>query len=439
MAAPLAALIPLLGKIGAAVMGKTAAATAGATTAKAAATMAVAAKSGVSAAATAAKPAAVFPTPSPAVAARAGAKVPFQVLEDPSTGASARDLTKMLSGRPDKPPVRRAPIAQAVPPVEPASPPPPLDPARAISRKAAVQPQKPGAQPSQRTYPPQKPGAQPSAPKGPVQSAVDRFREWRQARASNRAEAQLLKTPVTQQIKGMTLPERTERLQQAGRLLDPAEVTRQTGIEEPGQRDIVQASERNQERERVARLEQLNQAFGNLETPMQHFKMGLLLLGAPGLFLAVTKALSGFTKGVIASNESLRRFDPAIAQSIAQMERQDLILQARTARATSGSATAVNAQWMALRDETQGLHETVKTIYNILAAGAAMGLRVGNFLLQLSGTYQVIEKAASLYNRWMGSRQEGPMPYQEFIQDIINHGRQPRRDFDRNAGNGGQR
>lgn len=94
---------------------------------------------------------------------------------------------------------------------------------------------------------------------------------------------------------------------------------------------------------------------------------------------------------------------------------------------------------MALRDETQGLHETVKTIYNILAAGAAMGLRVGNFLLQLSGTYQVIEKAASLYNRWMGSRQEGPMPYQEFIQDIINHGRQPRRDFDRNAGNGGQR
>ncbi|MDY0170589.1 MAG: hypothetical protein RBS80_28875, partial [Thermoguttaceae bacterium] len=232
MAAPLAALIPLLGKIGAAAMGKTAAATAGATTAKAAATMAVAAKSGVSAAATAAKPAAVFPTPSPAVAARAGAKVPFQVLEDPSTGASARDLTKMLSGRPDKPPVRRAPIAQAVPPVEPASPPPPLDPARAISR-----------------------------------SAVDRFREWRQARASNRAEAQLLKTPVTQQIKGMTLPERTERLQQAGRLLDPAEVTRQTGIEEPGQRDIVQASERNQERERVARLEQLNQAFGNLETP----------------------------------------------------------------------------------------------------------------------------------------------------------------------------
>jgi hypothetical protein len=280
-------------------------------------------------------------------------------------------------------------------------------------------------------------------PKGPIQTAADRFRAWREARAANRAEAKSLSMPVTQQVKGMTLPERLQRLSDSGNLLSKDAVTQRTGIPEPSDRQIAQESERNEEQERLQRLAKLDKAFEGLNGPLNIAQKGLLVFGVAGAVgsaaIGGAKAMAAFTKGVIASNERLRRFDPAIAASIAQMERQDLILEARTARSTSGSATTLNSQWMALREETQNLHVTVKSIYNILATATAVGLRVGNFLLQQSRFFRAVETAADWYNWLAGSGRQENMAYEEFLQNIAQNNWRKPRDFDPNAGNGGNR
>jgi len=424
MAGPLAALIgPMLSSMTGAVAAKTAAAGA----AKVAATEAA----GAVAAKTASTVTAGMANAGAGAAKVAPVAAKFSVLENPAVGMSAHDLTRSLAGAGQAGGGQSAVPASQLPRATRLPVPPVRNGGVAAQAKAAQASGQPQAPPVQ---------SQPAGqPKGPIQTAADRFRAWREARAANRAEAKSLSTPVTQQVKGMTLPERLQRLSDSGNLLSKDAVTQRTGIAEPSDRQVAQESERNEERERVARLEKLNQAFGNLETPLQHFKMGLLMFGASGLFLAVTKALAGFAKGVIASNESLRRFDPAIAASIAQMERQDLILEARTARATSGSATTLNNQWMALKDETQNVTATVKTIYNVAATASVFALRVGNFILEKSAMFQAIEKAANFYNWLTGSGQNKNMAYESFLENIAQNNWRKPRDFDQNVGNGGNR
>lgn len=94
---------------------------------------------------------------------------------------------------------------------------------------------------------------------------------------------------------------------------------------------------------------------------------------------------------------------------------------------------------MSLREETQSLHETVKTIYNVVATAAAFSLRVGNFLLQQSPVFQAVEKAADFYNWLTGSGQKENMAYEEFLQNIAQNNWRKPRDFDHGAGNGGNR
>ena len=277
--------------------------------------------------------------------------------------------------------------------------------------------------------------------RGPVQSAVDRFQAWRQARVANRAEAEAIKTPVTQQIRGMSLPQRLERLAQSGNLMSKDAVAQRTGIEKPSDRQIAQESERSEEQQRVERLEKLNRAFADMESPLRMFKTVLVAaVSGPAGILGLAKGLAAFAKGVIASNESLRRFDPAIAASVAQMERQDLILQARTARATGGSASRLNESWMALKGDFQDVHQTVKTGVNYLAVMAANSLRIGLLTVRWTATFQALRRAAEFLEEQERKKLAGEsMPAQQFLDDIFNHNWDRPRDFDRNAGNRGDR
>jgi hypothetical protein len=457
MAGHLAALIgPMLSSMTGAVAAKTAAAGA----AKVAATEAA----GAVAAKTASTVTAGMANAGTGAAKVAPVAAKFSVLENPAVGMSAHDLTRSLAGagqagggqsavpasqlpratRLPVPPVRnggvaaqagtKQPAAEATQPREFRIPP---------VRNGGVAAQARAAQAAGQSQAPPVQSQPAGQPKGPIQTAADRFRAWREARAANRAEAKSLSMPVTQQVKGMTLPERLQRLSDSGNLLSKDAVTQRTGIPEPSDRQIAQESERNEEQERLQRLAKLDKAFEGLNGPLNIAQKGLLVFGVAGAVgsaaIGGAKAMAAFTKGVIASNERLRRFDPAIAASIAQMERQDLILEARTARSTSGSATTLNSQWMALREETQNLHVTVKSIYNILATATAVGLRVGNFLLQQSRFFRAVETAADWYNWLAGSGRQENMAYEEFLQNIAQNNWRKPRDFDPNAGNGGNR
>lgn len=94
-----------------------------------------------------------------------------------------------------------------------------------------------------------------------------------------------------------------------------------------------------------------------------------LALVIGGLKLGLTAATFGIEKWasrLFESNRDLARFDGRMAAVFARMDRQQIMLSARKAGATSGTTTLLGEELMKLRNELQPLREAITSSLNVV-------------------------------------------------------------------------
>lgn len=235
--------------------------------------------------------------------------------------------------------------------------------------------------------PPTPPSGQGGArPQGFFNQVGERFNQWRQARAAQAANVQRLKTPVSQLTRGMDMGQRTQRLEDIGRLLSEAQVKQRLFKPSVSQEDIIGESERQEQRAREAAAEEHGGgALGTTIKGLAGLAIGGGLITLPYALHKSIQAIEQWTTAVMESHRPMERLNAAIATTFARLERQELILTARMAQATGGSVAALGERLAELREEMQPLREAGVTVRNLLQIGMARaGIWGANLLTMLA-------------------------------------------------------
>jgi hypothetical protein len=97
---------------------------------------------------------------------------------------------------------------------------------------------------------------------------------------------------------------------------------------------------------------------------------------------AAVKGVEKLGEATIESYRDMTKFAPKLAILFAAVDRQSLILGARYAYKTSGSAMALGSQWMGLKEQLQPIKEALGTFSNTAIAGLTTAIRGVLFILK---------------------------------------------------------
>lgn len=300
-----------------------------------------------------------------------------------------------------------SPAAAATPPATPPAAPP-----------------TPPAAPSPGSTPPSNP-----RPQTILDRAKDAWESTKRAYESTRARFE----PVANQVRNLTLDQRYQRLQQAGRLLDPGAVGRQIGTPTPSREQHVNASEAEEERQRQqavqqSRSAQVGQAAWNvgkkaLFTSLKMTNpasMATAAATAPLWLYGIIKGFERLGQTISETNRDLVRFDERIADSFQRLDFQQLRSRQQMARATGGSASMLNEQLAALIREMQPIRESVTTFLNTAGSSIVFVARMAAFVLKWHPMFVAMHRTAQLAERFMGrgEAQEAQKAAKDFMRDI---------------------
>ncbi|HWA97914.1 MAG TPA: hypothetical protein VG713_05455 [Pirellulales bacterium] len=202
-----------------------------------------------------------------------------------------------------------------------------------------------------------------------------------------------------------------EIYKRAGLMPDESDVSKRYRVAKPSKGQMVEAAESGLHGAVVR-----NAGGGMLGGTA---KLAGAIAGLVTTAIAATLALKKLGSAAIEGQRELRRFDPRIAGTFAKLDRQQLILAGRTARATGGGAQTLGNQLLKLNDETQWLREMSQDIKNITGIALVGVARTLNAILYpIQKVYQV---AKAFYEKWIGKLDDdkrGP-PQQAHI-DFLN-------------------
>ena len=204
-------------------------------------------------------------------------------------------------------------------------------------------------------------------PRGFFENVGDRFNQWRQARAAQAAAPQQLKMPSTRIPKGADFQ---EKLQKVARHLSDTDPIRSNAPSLPTAQDDRDAAKREAEE-----AEHGKGALGTTVKGLAGLAVGGGLITLPYALHKATQAIEQWTTGIMESHRPMERLNAAIATTFARLERQQLVLTARTAQATGGTTVALGEELAALREEMQPLRESATQLRNLVQIGLARGAR----------------------------------------------------------------
>jgi len=233
--------------------------------------------------------------------------------------------------------------------------------------------------------PPPPPASPPPSPqpRSRVPQASRGLADWGRERLKQMEKARALAVPVSQEIEGLDWGQRRKRLEDQGALLGKAEVGQRLQ-KKPSARDVITESEGQQQKDRdleLGKAGKLLMKFGTLAVKNPGTAVIAGLVALPIALGAAAKGLQAFGAGVLETRRGLQRFDASIATVFARLERQKLMLAARTAAATRGSTTALGTNLQKLYEEVQPMREGLVTVVNTLGNTAVYVARAVNWLL----------------------------------------------------------
>lgn len=289
------------------------------------------------------------------------------------------------------------------------------------------------------------PAPQPQAspkPQGILDRASEAFSRAREAANQVRERFE----SVQDRVKSLSMDERYQRLQKAGKLLDPLQVGKQQGTPNPSREQVVKSSEIEEERQRQeanqqSRTGQVGQAAWSAGKKMLMAGVGQAITPLPMKAVTAPIWLYGIIRGfetlgrtLSETNRDLSKFDSRIADSFARLDYQQFRSRQRMAGATSGSASMLNDQLGKLIKEVEPLRESVTTFLN-LAGGSLVG--VARFLALIIKWHPLIVgmgKAAEAAEKWFGKKdgEVAQAAAKELLRDIRDG------NFSRRPGPGGK-
>lgn len=368
-------------------------------------------------------------------ARRAGAFV----MEDEDAPDNARALTRALSqGVPTNPSRKSYPAYAADPSKMTIAPQPGVQPESSEQQRPDVrsadggQPQQPEKRRADEPVAPpvvNQPPPRPPQSKGGVRDRIGRFvqgmQHQREQESRRRREIASLRKPID--TSRLPLAQRRQRLETAGRLLSEEGASKVLGgVEIKGIKQVVQASEKAEQRSRnkeAKRLEDLPPGAGPLGKLIHKFKwVSLVSAAAIGLVAGFLKLRGTLRRSGEAHAEAQRKFaryNMIIATTMARLDRQNIVLEARTARTTGGSSQmAVAAKMWADRMGQQN-RETLQTVINGISAGIQVGRGILEIASQLSPLIQQIAWVAKQFEQMAGEAQPNEHVFIEAMRDFI--------------------
>lgn len=284
-------------------------------------------------------------------------------------------------------------------------------------------PPTPPAAPSSGSTPPGNP-----KPQGILDRAVDVFERAREQYNKLRERFD----PVAERVKNMTLDERYKRLQDAGKLSDAGRVGRDAGTPNPSRQQIVDHSEREEERQRQEAIQQSrHQQIG--QAAWSAGKRALLAttagtmntvatggLAAPAWLYPIITGFERLGKTISDTNRDLSKFDENIADSFARLDYAQLRSRQQVAGATSGSGSLLNQQLEALVREVQPIRETVVSFLNVAGSSIVFIARAATLLMKWHPLFVAMHKTAQAAERMMrrGEAGEAQAATKDFLRDI---------------------
>ncbi len=330
------------------------------------------------------------------VSARPGGSV----LQDTPTGASARDITRMLKNIPSDP------AMAAARPQGPTTQPFAGQTTKAAARVAGEKPVTAQVVPEP-----------PATPKGPIERVAQRFQQFRQDRTDQAARRKKLETPVTQETRDLTFGQRLERLKQGGNLLSKEQVAQNLLKENPTQRDIVTSSEDQEQRERDRQLEHAAGAAGDLKKSL--LSLAVPVVGVSFAFIGATKAVEKFSTSVLERSRELARFSGSTATAFARLEFQSIQLQRQRGRATAGSTSNLAGQVGSFREEIAPLNEMTANMLNRVATIATGVGRLVLFFAESLPAVQALIAIDKKLQQWEDKEQiKEQVPFAEFLERV---------------------
>lgn len=191
---------------------------------------------------------------------------------------------------------------------------------------------------------------------------------------------------VADQTKGMSWEQRYERLQKAGKLLEPSQVAKSIGTPAPTQNQITEKSEEHEQAANEKYNEAREKARGSAKAT------AFIGVNAPiALALAFKKATDAATtyaEGQVA----LARFNGQIAGAVAKFDLADMKRQRNFAGATSNSTRELIETFSKFKDDLQPIKQSVTTILNKAATLVIQAAQL--YILTVPGSVLLLNRIA---------------------------------------------
>lgn len=252
---------------------------------------------------------------------------------------------------------------------------------------AAARPQTAAAVPPQAATPPagataeQAPAPQPKQQPAGGDSLLDRIADRMQRMRDHVAQKIYDRVPVSERVRGLTMDERFERLQQNNILKPMSEVAKEAATPNPSREQQVRSSEAAEEQARQERLnpkeQQEKEAGKSMLLRMGGMASGLGTIIAPHL---PAEAIKIFAERISMANRHLEQWNASIASSYARLDMTRMRLDFQTASETSGSTSALNESLERLMEELQPFRAATITALNVVGKELT---RLGIMIVQI--------------------------------------------------------
>lgn len=232
-------------------------------------------------------------------------------------------------------------------------------------------------------------------------------------------------TSVADDTKGMSLDQRYQRLKQVGSLLSPSQVAQATGRNTPSREDAVNASEKaeQQRREESDKNRAKSQGAGTAAAKTMAsagLSLATLQVTWPLILAKTAHHLEQWGTGVLESSRDLRRFDSSLARTFAVLDRQQLMLQVRSAQATGGSASTLGKELQGLRKELQPFRENATIALNLIATHVVDIARAAVMVSKWAPVMQALGYALRYWEEQQRKKNpSGANEFDQFTADII--------------------
>lgn len=136
---------------------------------------------------------------------------------------------------------------------------------------------------------------------------------------------------------------------------------------------------------------------------------GQLAMAAVALPAALWKAAEAgerFAMNALEASRGLEKWSGGIAKAMANLRRQDMLLERSMGKATTGSTVALAKAIEGMRNELQPIRENFRTLLNLTATIVAQAVRGGALAAKIDPGLNTAMRALNLLERWLSRNQD---------------------------------